>query len=166
MAAAIFALAGAVVGILGTLAVELARARIEDRRSRQEALRLACADFTAAVTLMWNLYIELLENSSDTELVDSFHKAHREARVHYERLRLTAASRDVQKTGRYVLRYAYGLLRQIEGESPRGDERERGPLMMLQDSLVTLHVEVRREIGVPHAEEVYREPEEWMTRDT
>ena len=85
--------------------------------------------------------------------------------MHYERLRLTAASGDAQKAARYVLRYAYGLLRQIEGKLPRDDEKERGPLMMRQHSLTTLVAEVRREIGVPHADDVYREPDEWMERD-
>jgi hypothetical protein len=131
MTAAIFALVGALVGALGTLAVELARARTESLRSRREALRLACADFTAVVTRMWNLAIELMEKPADNQLMNSIHETHREARVHYERLRLTAASRDVQRAGRYVLRYAYGLMRQVEGKSPRDDERERGPLMML-----------------------------------
>jgi len=37
--------------------------------------------------------------------------------------------------------------------------------MMLQDSLVALYAEVRREIGVSHAREVYREPDAWMTQD-
>jgi hypothetical protein len=68
----------------------------------------------------------------------------REARAHFERLRLTAASLDVQTSGRCVLRYAYGLLRQAEGKPPREDELERGPLRMLHDSLITLYA------GVPH----------------
>ena len=59
MAAAIFALAGALIGVFGTLAVELARARTEDIRTRREAVRLACADFSAAVALIRTLIGEL-----------------------------------------------------------------------------------------------------------
>jgi hypothetical protein len=98
-------------------------------------------------------------------LKSSFYEAHREARVHYERLRLTAASRAVQESARLVLRYAYGMLRKIEGKPLRDDELERGPLMMLQNSLITLITNVRHEIGVPRANDVYREPDEWMEKD-
>ena len=162
MTAAIFALAGTLLGILGTLTTELVRTRTANIRARQEALRLACADFTASVARIWNLSIELKRKTGDAELAESMHEAHRDARVHYERLRLTAVSRDTQESGRRVLRYAYGLLRQAEGMPPRDDERVRGPLIMLHDSLITLYAQVRRELGMPHADEVYREPEDWV----
>jgi hypothetical protein len=149
-------------GILGTLATELVRTRTQSIRARQEALRLACADFTASVTRIRNLSIDLTRNAGDAELARSLHEAHRDARVQYERLRLTAVSRDIQESGRHALRYAYGLLRQAEGNPPREDERARGPLMMLHDSLMALYAQVRRELGVPRADEVYREPEEWL----
>jgi hypothetical protein len=165
MTAAIFALAGALIGVLGAFAIEWLRQRNESSHLRQDKLRLACADFAAAVTRMWNLAIELKAKPTDTELETSFNEAHREARVHYERLRLTAASRDVQESARLVLRYAYGMLREIEGKPLRDDERERGPLIMLQHSLTTLVTNVRGEIGVPRAEDVYREPDEWLEKD-
>jgi hypothetical protein len=162
MTAAIFALAGTLLGIVGTLATELVRSRTANTRARQEELRLACADFTACVARIWNLSIELKRNAGDAELAQSMYGAHRDARVNYERLRLTAVSRDIQESGRHVLRYAYGLLRQAEGKPPREDERARGPLIMLHDSLMTLYAQVRRELGIPHADEVYREPEDWV----
>jgi hypothetical protein len=111
MTAAIFAIAGTGLGILGTLATELVRTRTANIRARQEALRLACAEFTASVARMWNLSIELKRKPGDAELARSLREAHADARVHYERLRLTAVSRDIQESGRHVLRYAYGLLR-------------------------------------------------------
>ena len=150
------------LGVLGTLAVELVHARTENLQARREALRLACADFTTAVALMRNLAIEVMKGPGDNELTISLNEAHREARASYERLRLTAASLEVQASGRCVLRYAYGLLRQAEGKPPREDELDRGPLMMLHDSLIALYAGVRREIGTPHAEDVYREPEDWI----
>ena len=165
MAAAIFALAGAFIGVLGALSVELVRARGENLRLRRDALRLTCADFTAAVSHMWNLALELKAKPADTKLTSSFHETFWEARMHYERLRLTTASGEVQKEVRYVLRYAYGLLREREGLPPRDDERESGPFMMLQHSLIKLVGEIRSEIGVPHADDVFREPDEWMERD-
>jgi hypothetical protein len=165
MAAAIFALAGALIGVLGAFLIEFVRARTENLRLHQETLRLTCADFTSAVSRMWNLAIELKAKPTDTELTSSFHNAFSEARMHYERLRLTAASEKAQKEARYALRYAYGLLREREGKPPRDDERELGPFMMLQHSLRDLVKEVRSEIGVPHANDVYQEPDKWMERD-
>jgi hypothetical protein len=130
-------------------------------RLHREVLRLACADFTAAVARVINLTIEL-KNITDTKRLNLMYEAHMEARAHYERLRLIAVSQDAQKAGREVLRYTYGLLLQAEGKPPREDERERGPRLLLQDSLMKLYVEVRREIGVSRAEDVYREPDEWI----
>jgi|SRR3984957_18423572 len=69
---------------------------------------------------------------------------------------------SVQAAGRHVLRYAYGLLRQAEGRPPRQDEVERGPMLMLNDSLIALYAEVRREIGTPNPADVYQEPDEWV----
>jgi hypothetical protein len=161
MTAAIFALVGTLLGVLGTLTVELVRGRVEDMRSHREALRLACADFTAAVARVINLTIEL-KKIADPKRLELMREAHMDARAYYERLRLIAVSRDAQKAGRYVLRYTYGLLLQAEGKPPRDDERERGPRLLLQDSLMRLYVEVRRETGVSRAEDIYREPDEWI----
>jgi hypothetical protein len=111
---------------------------------------------------MRNLGIELIKTPGDADLADSMNQAHREARAHYERLRLTAGSLQVQAAGRHVLRYAYGLLRQVEGKAPREDELERGPLLMLNDSLTTLYANVRREIGTSRAQDIYQEPDEWV----
>jgi hypothetical protein len=165
MTAAIFALAGTLIGVLGTLAVELARSQTENKRSHREALRLACADFTAAVALTVNLAIELKDlDSTDPTHINKMRETHLEARVCYERLRLIAGSRDVQEAGRYVLRYAFGVLRWAEGKPPRHDELERDPRILLQDWLMKLYIEVRREIGMPHPQDVYREPDEWLKR--
>jgi hypothetical protein len=162
MAAAIFALAGTVLGVVGALAVQVTQARANDLRARRDALRLACAEFTAAIVRMRNLAIESLSEPADTALLESLRDAHREARVQYERLRLTAASHDAQEAGRRVLRYAYGLLRQAEGKPPRQDEQETGAHLLLQQSLMTLYREVRRELDIPHPEDVYQEPDEWV----
>lgn len=162
MAAAIFALAGTVVGVLGTLAVSLAQSRREDARAHRDSVRMACADFTAAITRMRTLAMELRNKHPSAEQIKLTHEAHREARVHYERLRLTATSPAVQEAGRYVLRYAYGLLRQMEGKSLREDEKAAGPLKLLHDSLMALYAEARRELGVPRPDDIYREPDEWV----
>jgi hypothetical protein len=162
MMAAVFALAGTLIGVFGTLAVELTRSRAEDMHTRREALKLASADFTAAVTRMINLALEFKD--PDITRIDLMHEVHTEARVCYERLRLIAISRDVQEAGRYVLRYTFGILREAEGLPLRDDELESGPRLLLQDWLMKFYIAVRREIGIPQPENVYREPDTWLGR--
>lgn len=160
MTAAIFALMGTIIGVLGTLTVELTRNRAADKRSHREALRIACADFTAAIARTINLAAELQD--PDPTDIKRMHDADVEVRAGYERLRLISGSQDVQEAGRHVVRYAIGLLRQAEGRPPRSDELERRPRLLLQDWLIRLYVAVRKEIGVPHPQEVYREPDDWL----
>ncbi len=57
MIVAIFALAGTVLGVLGTLAIELTRTRADNIRARREALRLTCTDFISAVARTRNLLL-------------------------------------------------------------------------------------------------------------
>jgi hypothetical protein len=162
MTAAIFTLAGTLVGILGTLAVELTRSRAENSRARQDALTLASADFTIAVTRIINLVLEFKD--PDIPQIDLMYEGHREARSCYERLRLISSSQEVQKAGRYVIRYAYGLVREAQALPRRDDELERGPRLLLNDWLMTFYVQVRHEIGIPQPENIYREPDSWLGR--
>ena len=74
MAAAIFALTGTLLGIFGTLATEFVRNRTKNIFARQDALRLACADFTASVARIWNLSIELQRKTGDAELAVLYRK--------------------------------------------------------------------------------------------
>jgi hypothetical protein len=162
MVAAVFALVGAALGVLGTLATELSRSRVENIRSRREALRLICADFTSAVARMRELAIDLAKQPEDLAIMASIRAAHVDAWTHFERLRLTSTSYDTQKACRRTLRYAYGIVRQAGGGPPREDERERGALALYHESLLDLTVAVRHELGLPRADDVYREPDEWL----
>lgn len=164
MSAAIFALIGTALGVLGTIAAQLVGAQKDDARSRREELRLACADFASAIARLRESGIVLVSSRADTDSGGwtSIREAHLNARIHYERLRLISSSLDVQRAGRKALRYAFGVLIQAEGRPPREDERERGPLALLNDSLLELYAAVRRELGLPRADEVYREPDEWL----
>lgn len=164
MSAAIFALIGTALGVLGTIAAQLVRAQRDDARSRREELRLACADFASAIARLREFGILLISPRADSDPGGwtSIREAHLEARTHYERLRLISSSLDVQRAGRQALRYAFGVLIQAQGKPPREDERERGPLALLNDSLLELYAAVRRELGLPRADEVYREPDDWL----
>jgi hypothetical protein len=162
MTAAIFALIGTLVGVVGTLTVELTRSRRENIRVRREALRLVSADFTAAVARLITLTLEF--SNPEVTQVDLMYETHREANVCYERIRLISTSRAVQEAGRHVIRYAYGLLLEVQNLPRRNDELERGPRLLLNDWLIAFYTEVRREIGIPQPENIYREPEKWLVR--
>jgi len=164
MIVAIFTLIGTALGVLGTVGAQLVGAHKQDIRSRREELRQACVDFAAALARLRELGILLIapRADSDPQGWNSIRESHLAARTHYERLRLTSSSRDVQEAGRRALRYAFGIILQAGGKPPRDDERERGPLSLLNDSLIELYAAVRRELGLPRPDEVYREPDEWL----
>ena len=50
MSAAFYALAGTVIGILGTVLLDIVRARRETRSRAREALRVVCSEFTTQLT--------------------------------------------------------------------------------------------------------------------
>jgi hypothetical protein len=161
MTAAIFALIGTLLGISGTLLVEMHRQRTEDSRSRREALRICCADFTDAIIRVREFAIRWQKALSDNSLRESTWKAHDETWVNYERLRLLSTSMDLQEAGRHLIRYTWGLMRQAEGKAIREDEQASSPLALTFEWLERFYVAARRELGVPQAEEVYMEPAGW-----
>jgi hypothetical protein len=161
MVAAIFALIGAALGVLGTLITETVRARAEGNRVHQETLRLTCADFTSALTRMRELSINITY-SRDSASWESIDEATLEARIQYERLRLVSTSVEVQKAGRHALRYTYGVVRQAAGKLPRDDEQASTPLILANEWQLRLYAAVREELNLPSASDVYREPEKWL----
>lgn len=165
MAAAIFALIGTLLGISGTLLVETRRSRMEVNRSRREALRTSCAEFTGAIVRTRELTLKWKSQPSDASLRESASQAHHEAWVHYELLRLISASKEVQEAGRHLMRYAWGLMRQVDGKPPREDEQPDGPFALTLEWLPRFTIAARRELGVPQADDIYMEPPEWRVPD-
>lgn len=151
---AFFALAGTALGILGTLVTDVRRARRDDLRERRQRLRDAF-DFTVALVRMRQAHWG--RGYDDDTRRAAMRDAHDEARTQYERLRLITSSLRVQEEARYALRYAYGLLRQLDGNAPREDEVEPSALDQIEDRLVRLFTEVRRELGVPRSHHVLSE---------
>jgi hypothetical protein len=153
---AFFALAGTALGIVGTLVTDVRRARRDDLRERRQRLRDACTDFTVALVRMRQAYWGRGYSDDDTRRA-AMRDAHDDARAQYERLKLITSSLRAQEEARYALRYAYGLLRQVDGDSPREDEVEPSALDQVEDRLVRLFTEVRRELGVPRSHDVLSE---------
>jgi uncharacterized membrane protein YccC len=68
MTQAVFALAGVVLGALGTSITGVLLSGREDRRLHRESLRTTCADFTAAIARMRFLATQIYLNGADAEL--------------------------------------------------------------------------------------------------
>ncbi len=162
MSAALLVLAGALAGIIGTLGTELIRSRGEDRRSQREAARHACSEFSLAISHMREAAFDLYKDPSNPVFVERAQDTNRTARAHYENLRLVTSSKLAQEAGRRALRHAFGMQLRAQGKSARDDETEREPQALVQDWLTKLYAEIRRETGVPHADDVYREPDRWL----
>jgi hypothetical protein len=163
MTAAIFALIGTVVGVLGTALTQLIKARADDKKARRDNLRLMCADFATAVAQIKELACEVIEKraDSDPDAWTAINKAHVEARGYFESLRLIS-SFPVQESSRLTLRYTYGLMQEAEGKPPREDEKEQGPLKLYYINLTKLYIAVRRELSIPKPEDVFRDPDDWL----
>jgi hypothetical protein len=159
MTEALFALAGTALGILGTVLTDGMRAHREDKRARREALLRACTEFVAGVSRLRSLAFDISEHPDEPGLRDRARQASWDLRVCYEQLRLLTGSIKAQEAGRHALRYAFGLQRAAEGSPLRDDERERGPMVMLQESLLA---EVRREAGIPNPDDLWEEPPAWL----
>jgi hypothetical protein len=169
-------LIGVVVGgvVSGGLAltIERLRARVETDRRRQDALRTACADFTAAVVTMRHLswllrhqptrsgLRELLAPSQREKTLARLEAAQEDARVGFERLRLLSASSATQEAGRWLLRHAYAVWKEAEtGVDPRFSTGcSESPGDRFNRELQNLYVAVRTELNVPMPAEVFREP--------
>lgn len=153
MSEAFYALAGTVVGILGTLLADIVRARRDDRSRSQEILRAACADFNAQIGRLRRYCLQLKSRPGDKDALATVESAFIEARANYERLLLSAESVATQEAARYVIHYVFWMTRAANMERTGFYEAE--PEMY--DWSAKLRVEVRRELGLKHADDVYKE---------
>lgn len=153
MSAALFALAGTLVGVLGTILTELARGRRDDQKLWREELRSVCADLASAVTHLRDISHELRKSPDDAEFQRAALEAHTQAHALQERLRLTSKSLSTQEAGRWLIHCAYYQWRSTQGG--KGDfwqaRRE------LDAWLTKLYVEARRELGLKSTA-VYQDP--------
>jgi hypothetical protein len=158
MPAALYALAGTLIGILGTVLVDAVRARREARRQNQEALRTVCSDFMAQVARVrrysFALRDALREESQNQETWLVIQTAFIEVRAYYERLLLTADSLATQEAARHVVHFVYWMSRAANREITGFDDCENE----LHNWNAKLYAEVRRELGLRHPGNVYKDP--------
>lgn len=159
MSQAIFALAGAIVGVLGTALAALVAARHEEQRIWREALRTVCANLTAQVSELQDLSHQLRDQPHDPDLQQAAQLVHTKARGFYEQLRLTSRSVATQEAARWVIHCIYWQWRATQGGP--GDFWEWRKL--LYEWLTKLYVQARKELGLGGSD-VYRDPEGGLPR--
>ena len=153
MSAAFFALAGALIGVLGTVLTDLARGRRGDRKLWREDLRSVCADLASAVTHLQDLSHELRRVPGDVELQRAAAEAHSRARALQERLRLTSRSVSTQEAGRWLLHCVYYQWRSTQGGKGDFWQAHEG----IGSWLTRFYVEARKELGL-ESSSVYQDP--------
>ena len=154
MSAAFFALAGALIGVVGTLLTTLIGARQQERRTRTDTLRQACTEFLTEVSRLRDLSHELRGEPGHADLRERTASAHISARASYARLRLTSESVATQEAGRLLLHYGYWQWQAAIGGSADFHEAQR----LGDEWTMTLFVAARRELGLKRATDVFIEP--------
>ena len=153
MTAALFTLAGTLVGVLSTLAVELVRGRREDRTVRRDDLRSVCAELASEVSRLRDLSHELYRSRNDESLRRAAAETHSRARALWERLRLTSSSVTTQEAGRWLIHCAYHQWRSTQGDPGDFWEARRG----LDSWLTRFYAASREELGL-RGQDVYEDP--------
>ena len=155
MMAALFTLAGALVGMLGTLAAELVRGRRDDRKLWREEFRTTCAALASEVSRLRDISHELRKTPDDAQLQRDAQEAHSQARALQEKLRLTATSVRTQEAGRQLIHHVYYQWRATQGGKADFWQARRG----LDEWLTKFYVAARTELGLDSSI-VYEDPSE------
>jgi hypothetical protein len=154
MSQAFFAIAGAIVGVLGTVLTALVGARHEEQRIWRETLRTVCANLTGQVSELQDLSHQLRHHPDNPDLQQAAEQVHTKARGFYEQLRLTSKSAATQEAARWVIHCIYYQWRATQGGP--GDFWEWRKLMY--EWLTKLYVQTRKELGLG-VSDVYKDPE-------
>jgi hypothetical protein len=158
MPQALYALAGTVIGILGTVLVDMVRARRDDRSRSQVALRDACSDFAAQVARVRRYSLRLRREPQNHEFSSLLETAFTEARAYYERLFITAESLATQEAARHVIHFTNLMVRAAGMERTGFLEAET----QMFNWSARLYAEVRRELGLKHPDNVYKDPSDGL----
>ena len=154
MSAAFFALAGALIGVFGTLATESLRARGEKSRARTETTRTVCTDFATEISRLRDLSHEMNEHPDNADLRRETTDAHVRARGAFHRLLLTSGSVKTQEASRMLLHCAYW-----QWQAALGGPNDYAAAQDLGDEWRSkLFIEARKELGVPRATALFDQP--------
>jgi hypothetical protein len=155
MSQALFAVGGAVLGVLSTLVTELVRSRGQDRSAWRQELRSVCVAFAEEITRLRDLSYELRRTPEDPDLRKAATDAHTRARGLMERLRLTSDSPATQEAARWLVHCAYHQWQATQG----GPGDFAAAQAALDDWLEKMLVRARRELGLD-GDRIFAEPRE------
>jgi hypothetical protein len=153
MSEALYALAGAFLGVVGTVLTEALRSRREDRTAWRRDLRSVCVEFAGEISRLRDLSYALRADPVEQRLRDAADESHTRARALLERLRLTSDSVATQQAARLLVHHAYHQWRSTQGGPGSFDAAQQG----LDHWLERMHVEARRELGL-RGDRVYTDP--------
>jgi hypothetical protein len=155
---ALFALAGALIGVLGGVLTAAFGARAEDRRANREALRTVCTDFATATARIRRLSFEIRRDPDNQSLELRVEEALTEARASYERLRLTTESYRAQEAARHVVHFSNWM--SWSARKNREDFEEAH--IEFHRWIQKFYEEMRRELGVKRPTNIYTDPTEGL----
>ena len=157
MSAALFALAGTLVGVLGTILTDYARGRREDQKLWREEFKSICADFIYEISRFREIGFELYKRPDDVELQRAAQEAHTRSRALQERLRLTSKSLATQEAGRWLIHCAFYHWRSTQGGKADFWQAREG----IDAWLTKFYIEARKELGLGSSA-VYEDPPEGL----
>jgi hypothetical protein len=157
MSEALFALGGAVLGVLSTILTELVRSRSQDRSSWRRELRSVCVAFAEEISRLRDLSYELSRMPHEPRLQAAATDAHMRARGLMERLRLTSDSPATQKAARWLIHCAYHQWQVTQGGPGDFATARAG----LDDWLERMLVEARKELGLA-GDRIFAEPRQGL----
>lgn len=154
MSQAFFAIAGAIVGVLGTVLTTWVGARHEERRIWRETLRSVVASLASEVSLLRDISHQLRREPDNQELRQAAEQTHARARGYQEQLRLTSSSVATQEAGRWLIHSVYYQWKAAQGL--RGDFW--AARRAVDEWLTKLYVAARKELGL-EGTKVYEDPD-------
>ena len=167
MSEALFAIAGTIVGVLGTIVTNvttnLINAKREEAKAWQEALRSVVADLTSEVLKVRGLSHRLKEYPEDKELVLAIQQSFSKATTLRHQLRLISKSLATQEASHLLTHYVYWVWRIARGDGGPADfdAANEGTYVWTRK----LYIEVRKELGLG-ADFYERPPEGFLVPGT
>jgi len=151
MFAVFYALAGALVGVIGTALADVMREKRDLRRRNQEELRSICSSFTIGLARTRRYLFQLQSEPQQEETWQLAEASFTEVRAHYERLLITAELVTAQEAARHVVHFMYWMMQAVRMQSTGYDAcRDE-----FNKWLEKFYVEARRELGLRNPNNVY-----------
>jgi hypothetical protein len=163
MSQAFFAIAGTIVGVLGTIVTNVAtnfiNAKREDVKAWQEALRSVVSELTSEVLNVRGLSHRLREYPEDKDLRLAIQRSFTRVQTLRQTLRLTSKSQSTQEAGYLLTHYIYWVWRIARGDGGLADfdTAVEGQNFWMR----RLYAEVRKELGLGESD-FYERPDEGL----